>query len=240
MLFVFFGLLFTTGFRPLYCSGLPRPAGWIADYAGVIDASSYQQMNAIIQDLEQKTGAEIAVVSINNTGNDSIENFSVKLFKEWGIGKKGKDNGILLVSSIEDRKVKIEVGYGLEGILPDGLCGEILDKYVVPNYKNGEYGKGMAAGVFAIASVIAKDAGVALTGVTVETKQGKRGNTPGIIFQLIIFIIMVYVFIRHPFLFLLLLGMSGGGRGSGSGGFSGGFGGFGGGSSGGGGASRGW
>ena len=229
----------------LYAS-LPKPDGWVADYAGVIDASSYQQMNSVIQELEQKAGAEIAVVSVKNIGNESIDDFSVKLFKEWGIGKKGKDNGVLLVSSIEDRKVKIEVGYGLEGILPDGLCGEILDTYLVPYFKNGEYGKGMANGVFAVASVIAKDAGVELTGGNIEVKQvgltsPKKGSTLGIFLQFLFLIIMAFVFIRHPFLFLLFLGMSGGGgRGSSGGGFSGGFGGFGGGMSGGGGASRGW
>ncbi|MDO8734782.1 MAG: TPM domain-containing protein, partial [Elusimicrobiota bacterium] len=174
-------------------------------------------------------------------GNDSIDDFSVKLFKEWGIGKKGKDNGVLLISSIEDRKVKIEVGYGLEGILPDGLCGEILDTYIVPYFKDGEYGKGMAAGVVAVASVIVKDAGVELTGGTVEVRQGGRVSILGMFFQFLFLIVMALVFIRHPFLFLLFLGMSGGrGRGSGGGGFSGGFGGFGGGMSGGGGAGRSW
>ncbi|MDO8733940.1 MAG: TPM domain-containing protein, partial [Elusimicrobiota bacterium] len=83
-LFVLFSLLFAARFCPLHGSGLPKPAGWVADYAGVIDASSYQRMDAVIQELEQKTGAEIAVVTIKNTGNDSIDDFSVKLFKEWG------------------------------------------------------------------------------------------------------------------------------------------------------------
>ncbi|MFH0948498.1 MAG: TPM domain-containing protein [Elusimicrobiota bacterium] len=230
----------TTALSAEQKSGMPRPAGWVVDDAGVIDASSYQRMDATIQELEQKTGAEIAVVSIKNLGNDSIDDFSVKLFKEWGIGKKGKDNGVLLISSIEDKKVKIEVGYGLEGILPDGLCGEILDTYIVPCFKKGEYGKGMADGVLAVASVIAKDAGIELTGGTVDVHPGGRVGALGIFLQFLFLITIACIFIRHPFLFLLFLGMSGGGRGSSGGGFSGGFGGFGGGFSGGGGASRSW
>ncbi|MDD5688101.1 MAG: TPM domain-containing protein [Elusimicrobia bacterium] len=237
LIFIFFFLFSCSGLS--YGVDLPKPTGWVADYAGVIDDSSSQQMSAIIQELEQKTGAEIAVVTVKNLGNDSIENFSVQLFKRWGIGKKGKDNGVLLAASIDDRKVKIEVGYGLEGILPDGLCGEILDTYVIPNFKEGAYSKGLTTGVLAIASVIAKDAGVELTGGTIGVKQGGKSSPLGIFFQFLFFIIIIYVFIRHPFLFLLFLGTSGG-RGSGGGGFGGGFGGFGGGMSGGGGASRGW
>ncbi|MFH1541388.1 MAG: TPM domain-containing protein [Elusimicrobiota bacterium] len=241
ILFVFFNLMFAACFRQLHGGSLPKPANWISDETNTIDASSYQQINTIIQELEQKTGAEIAVVSVKNfVDSDSIEDFSAKLFKEWGIGKKGKDNGVLLISSIENKKLRIEVGYGLEGILPDGLCGEILDKYIVPYFKNGEYGKGMSTGVLAIASVIAKDAGIELTCGTVEIKQVGKVSKLGIFLRFLFLIMSIYIFIRHPFLFMLFLGMSGGGgRGLGGGGFSGG-GGFGGGFSGGGGASRGW
>ncbi|OGS45282.1 MAG: hypothetical protein A2539_08645 [Elusimicrobia bacterium RIFOXYD2_FULL_34_15] len=241
LLFIFFNLIIITCLgRLLFGTELPKPTGWVVDNAGIIDTQSSQQMSATIQELEQKTGAEIAVVTVKNLGNDSIENFSVNLFKKWGIGKKGKDNGVLLVSSIDDRKVKIEVGYGLEGILPDGLCGEILDKYVIPSFKEGAYGKGLAKGVLAIASVIAKDAGVELTGGKIDVKKDIKASPLGIFLQFLVLIIIIFIFIRHPFLFLLFMGMSGGGRGSSGRGFGGGFGGFGGGMSGGGGASRGW
>jgi uncharacterized protein len=227
-------------FNLLSSAELPRPANlWIVDFAGVMDAESYRQSNLVIQELERKTGAEIAVVTIKNLGNESIDSFSVQLFQKWGIGKKGKDNGVLLVAAIEDKKVKIEVGYGLEGILPDGLCGEILDTYVVPAFKKGAFSDGLMLGTFAIASVIAKDAGIELAGGMVAVSQSVKRSPISIFLRFLFFIIMFFVFIRHPFLFLMFLGMSGGSRGMG-GGFSGGFGGFGGGMSGGGGAGRSW
>jgi len=237
ILFVFFYFIFTI--KPLIAIELAKPNGWIADYAGILDSESYREINGVIIDLEKKTGAEISVVSIKSLEGDSIENFSVKLFEKWGIGKKGKDNGVLLLTSIEDRKVRIEVGYGLEGILPDGLCGEIIDTYIIPHFNKGIYGKGISLGVIAVASVIAKDAGVELSGGTIIVEQKGKVSLLGMILRILFFIMMIILFIRHPFLFLLFLGMSGG-RGRSGGGFSGGFGGFGGGMSGGGGASRGW
>ncbi len=240
---IFAGLcfLFIANFNLLRSAELPRPANsWVADYAGVLDSQSYQKMTGVIQELEQKTGAEIAVVTVKTLGNESIDDFSVRLFQKWGIGKKGKDNGVLLVAAIEDKKTKIEVGYGLEGILPDGLCGEILDRYVVPAFKKGEFGEGLTMGAIALASVIAKDASVELTGGMIAVSQPVKRSPLSMFLRFIFFIIMIFVFIRHPFLFFLFLGMASGGRGGGGGGFSGGFGGFGGGLSGGGGAGRSW
>ena len=219
-------------------SDFPKPAGWVADYAGVIEPQAYQKMTGVIQELEQKTGAEIAVVTVKKLENETIESFSVQLFKKWGIGKKGKDNGVLLIAAIEDRKVKIEVGYGLEGILPDGLCGEILDRYVIPAFKKGAFGEGLMMGTLALASVIAKDVGIELTGEMVAVGQPINRSPRSMILKLLLFIILIPIFIRHPFLLLLFLGAGRGG--GGGGGFSGGFGGFGGGLSGGGGAGRGW
>lgn len=232
--------LFLANFNILRSAELLRPANsWVADFAGVMDVESYRHANMVVQELEEKTGAEIAVVTVKSLGNESIDNFSVRLFQKWGIGKKGKDNGVLIVAAIEDKKTKIEVGYGLEGILPDGLCGEILDNYVIPAFKKGEFGDGLTLGTLAIASVIAKDAGVELTGGPVNVNQPVKKSPLSIFLRFLFFIIMLFVFIRHPFLFLLFLGMSGGGRGGG-GGFGSGFGGFGGGLSGGGGAGRSW
>lgn len=218
-----------------------KPIGFVSDFANILDSESYQKMKIITTELEQKTSSEIAVVTVKNTDGGSIEDFAVKLFEKWGIGKKGKDNGVLFLTSVEDRKVRIEVGYGLEGVLPDGLCGEILDKYVIPYFKQGDYSKGIIMGTAAITSIIAKDSNVELTGAIVPVSGKRKQSLVRIIFNLLFFLVLMFVFIRHPFLFLFFLG-TGGFRGgsSGRGGFSGGFGGFGGGLSGGGGASRGW
>ena len=219
---------------------LPGPVGYVSDYANVIDSESREKISSLISELEQKTGAEIAVVTIKTLESNSIDDYSVRLFEKFGIGKKDKNNGVLILAAIEDRKVRIEVGYGLEGILPDGLCGEIIDKYVIPGFKQGDYGKGLMTGVFVVASFIAKDANVEFTGTAVPAvDEPRKASTGKMIFNIIFIIVLIIIFIRHPFLFLLFMG--GGGRGS-SGGFGGGFGGggFGGGMSGGGGASRGW
>jgi len=229
---------------PFFGLNIPRPDNWVNDFAGVMDERSKLNATTAINELEQKTSCEIAVVTVKDLGGESIESAAVTLFKQWGIGKKGKDNGVLILVSVNDRKAKIEVGYGLEGILTDGTCGEILDKYMVPEFKNGNYSDGLTRGAYAVALVIAKDRGVELTGApiymgTPEHKQSIVRTIANVLFL----VIMIVIFIRNPMLFLLFLGMRGSGSGGrmGGGGFGGGgFGGFGGGMSGGGGASRGW
>lgn len=236
---VFNSLVITTLLKlNLFCF---QPKGWVSDFAKVIDEQTKQQIEKIITELEQKTSTEIAVISIETTGDYTIEEFATRLFEKWGIGKKGKDNGVLLVASIKDKKVKIEVGYGLEGILPDGLCGEILDKYVLPYFKNGDYSKGFLYGTAAIAKVIAKDAGVELTGeIYQDIKLKNEIDLLEVLVQILFLIIVFIIIFRYPFLVFWLLGSGGFSGGFGRGGFGGGFGGFGGGLSGGGGASRSW
>lgn len=223
-----------------YCVApdLPKPNGWVADYAGVINDSDKAQINAYLTELEQKTSAEVAVVTIESMGNDTVERVAVDLFAKWGIGKKGKDNGILFLTVLDEKKTRIEVGYGLEGILPDGKTGQILDSYVLPYYKQGDFSKGILSGSAVIAAVIANSAGVELTGLPVR-RQAAQQSRAHMLLKLLLLVILVPIFIKNPFLLLLLL--NSGSRGGG-GGFGGGFGGggFGGGMSGGGGSSRSW
>ena len=154
---------------------------------------------------------------------------------------------MLIFLTKKERKIRIETGYGVEGILPDGLTGQILDDYVVPFLKEGNYGKGLLNGTIALSQIIAKDAGVQLTGtVPYNSAYGprKKRSLGSRLFSFFFFIVLFFLVIRNPMLLpFLLLGMGGrgGGLGSGSsGGFGGGFGGFGGGLSGGGGAGRGF
>lgn len=212
-----------------------KPIGWVNDFAQIIDPSVEQEITATIKELEQKTSAEIAVVTILSLENEaSIEDFAVKLFQEWGIGKKDKDNGVLFLTVVQDKKTRIEVGYGLEPIITDGTAGYILDEFVIPYFLKEDYSQGIKMGTLAIASLIAKESGVELTGaIEVEPDSGK-----GSLLHLIWILFLIVIFIRHPFLFLFF-GMPSF-RGGNRGGFGGGFGGFGGGMSGGGGASRGW
>jgi uncharacterized protein len=217
---------------------LPKLTGWVSDFAGVMDDRSKQNAAAVIQELEQKTSAEIAVVTVRNIGEVPIESYAADLFKQAGIGKKDKNNGVLLIAAMENRKVKIEVGYGLEGVLTDGTCGAILDSSVLPSFKEGNFGQGLALGTLAIASKIAQESGVQLTGGYVADQPVRTKSLARTIFNLLFLVVLIIVFIKNPLLLLLFLG--GGRGGGGGGGFGGGFGGFGGGSSGGGGASRGW
>lgn len=219
-----------------------RPAGYVSDFANVMNPSDRAAVGQTLTELEQKTGAQVAVVTLKSLEGGQIDDFANRLFARWGIGKKGKDNGLLLIASIEDRKVRIETGYGFEGVLPDAAAGRLIDQYVRPAFRAGDYSGGLRKGAEALASVAASASGVQLTGFQNQERYSSsqpHDRKGGGIFQLIFFVIMIIAVIRHPWLLLLFMGGGGGGRGGGGFG-GGGFGGFGGGMSGGGGASRGW
>ncbi len=217
----------------------------VNDFAGVISSTEEEQMETLAREVFQKTGAAIVVATVENMGGLSEEAYAVQLFQKWGIGQSGEDKGLLILLAMEERQVHIEVGYGLEGLIPDGLAGEILDQYALPDFQNDNYGRGLYRSMLAAADIIAKDAGVQITGtqsiVRRSTSERESGSGFGGIFMILLFIFLMIV-TRGRILPWILLGMMSGGRGGGfkGGGFGGGFGGFGGGMSGGGGASRGF
>jgi uncharacterized protein len=139
-------------------SRIPNPRArdgtWVTDMPRALRAETVARLNATIGDLERTTGAEMAVVVISSLDGLSVEEAAVKLFQLWGIGKKGKDNGLLLLWSTGDRRVRVEVGYGLEGALPDGKVGAILDTYVIPKFKAGAFDQGLIDGVDALVRVV--------------------------------------------------------------------------------------
>jgi len=215
-----------------------RPSGFVNDYAGVFMPQQKQLLERQLQELEQKTGAEVTVVTLDTLDGGEIDDFANRLFAAWGIGKKGKDNGVLLLAAIKDRKGRIEVGYGLEGVIPDGLAGRIMRNEMFPDFKTGNYAAGMTKGAQTVARLIAKDEGVSLNGMPRRGTENYGKKRKKGLFDFIFMIVVVIIVIRNPWLLIFFLGSgSGGGR---SGGFGGGFGGFGGGMSGGGGASGGW
>ena len=225
----------------------PQPRGAVNDFANLIDPASEEKMEALAREVLQKTGTAIVVVTVPTIGEGEETSMYVnKLYQAWGIGKKGEDKGVLIFLTVKERKIRIETGYGVEGILPDGLVGEIRDKYFKPQLQLGNYGQAFYDTMYVLSSYIAKDANVELSGSPAPMKPKARTEPKGInISSLIILLILAFFFFgtktgRSVLPWLLLLLMSGGGRGGGGygggGGFGGGFGGFGGGSSGGGGA----
>ncbi|MGQ9856955.1 MAG: TPM domain-containing protein [Fervidobacterium sp.] len=135
----------------------PTPLKYINDYVGVVDEKYAQAIVKIGSDLEEKTTAQITVVVIDNLQGLTVEEYALQLFREWGIGQKKEDNGVLLLVAVNDREMRIEVGYGLEGAIPDGKAGRILDEYVIPYFKEGDYSRGVYYGYIALAQEVAKE-----------------------------------------------------------------------------------
>jgi uncharacterized protein len=233
---------------------VPPPAP-VVDLAGIIDDAVQTKINRYLRELEQKTTAQFAILTITSLAGQSIEDFSINIAHDkWKLGQKGKDNGVLMTVALMDKKYRIEVGYGLEGVLPDSLVGGIGRQYLVPYFRKGDYSSGIYAAALVIINEIATDAGVKITGLPAIRKSHpaetrKKSSSPfGKIAGLLIFLVIFFIFIRNPrsFLALMLLSAMGGRRGpwggSGGGFGGGGFGSFGGGGGGfgGGGASGGW
>ena len=227
----------------------PKPAGAVNDFAGVIPARYAGPMENLAREVLEKTGTAVVVAAMETIGDNDLNDYANRLYQAWGIGKKGEDKGILIFLAVKERRVRIETGYGVEGILPDGLAGEILDRHAIPWLKKGDYGQGLAEAMAAVSAVVAKAAGVPLTGAQPPQRRKVRTERGLGIGQILLLILAAGFLLgtrqgRAMLPWLLLLLMSGGsGRrgGDGFGGFGGGgFGGFGGGSSGGGGAGRGF
>lgn len=137
------------------CWGIPaRPQGWVSDFAGILSQQTTSQINAICAEVKSTTGAEIAVVTVNSLEGMEIEEYAVRLFSQWGIGERDKDNGVLLLIAPNERKARIEVGYGLEPIITDGRAGEILRGVVLPYFRQGDYNQGVLEGSRALAALI--------------------------------------------------------------------------------------
>lgn len=230
-----------------FAQALPRPVGYVNDFANVIPADDEQRMEQIIAAVKKQTGAEMAVVTVETMSPyATIEDYGIALADAWKVGSSADDAGVILILALAERKVRIEVGYGLEGALPDGKTGGILDDYVVPDLRSGDYGAGLLNGVAAIAQVIADEYNVTLSGVDVAPQAAGDGGASGL--GNLFYLLFVLVAFGGRWFFWPLLfagrrrGFFGGGFGAGMHGGSGGsgFSGFSGGGFGGGGASRGF
>ena len=129
-------------------------SAFVANPDGIISEETVYQLNTMLQNLEAKNKAEIAVVVLNSIGDNDIFDFGVELFERWSIGKKGSDNGLLILFVLDQRKIRFETGYGLEGILPDAICKRIQMNEMVPYFKEGNYDEGMIRGVQKVVETI--------------------------------------------------------------------------------------
>jgi uncharacterized protein len=243
-----------------------HPTGYVTDLAGAIAPETKSRLEALATEVQQKTGAQMAIVTVHSLEGQSVENYAVDLYKQLGVGSKQDNRGVLLLVSPDERKYRIEVGYGLEPVINDARAGD-AGRAMVPFLRQGDYNSATETAAWMLAKYVADDRGVTLTGqpparVARQQDGHSGGGTP---LWLIIGVFLFIWFISRssgsgrgggggsgwwiwPLLFSNLgRGGRGGGSGWGGGGFGGGgdsggggFGGFGGGSSGGGGASGSW
>ncbi len=134
-----------------------KPQGFVSDFANIIDSKTRLDLENKLTQFEKQNGVEIAIVTVNNLDKETVETYAVKLFEEWKIGKSGKDNGILLLVAPNEREVRIEVGYGLEGTITDLLANKIIQQEIIPQFKRNNYSEGIANGVNSIIGIISKD-----------------------------------------------------------------------------------
>ena len=251
---------------PLQSPDQLKPQGYVNDFANVLSPSGREQLTALCTEVDQKAQAQIAIVTVKSLGGRSVEDYSLDLATRWGVGPKQKDRGVMILLAVEDHKYRFEVGYGLEGILPDGRVGG-FGREAVPYLRQNNYDAALLLMTRRVANVIAADRGVGLTPSPQETGQSRaqwqvsqRGQLVGMIVLFFIFLFVVFQLPRilrggprnryyrrgggNWWIGPMMGGFGGGGFGgggwSGGSGGGGGFGGFGGGSFGGGGASGSW
>src|SRR6201995_5484270 len=243
-LLALFGLLLAWS-SPLWAErvqDLPQPTNYVSDFAGVLSPATQAYLNNLCLQLDRQAHAQIAVVTVKNLDGEPIENFATALEDKWKVGKKGTDRGLLLILATDDRKYRIEVGYGLEGILPDGKVGDI-GRAMVPYLRQNDYDGAVTMAVRQIAGVIAADAGVTLnTGLrpAYAPAQQPRPLSLGEVLVLGVILLLVIFFLARVggsgllgFLLGMFMGGGGGGGWGGRGGGGGDWGGGGGGDGGG-------
>lgn len=218
----------------------PAPTEWVTDPAGFLSEGARRSLNARLQRYERDTGHQVIVWIGRDTGGVPLEEWAARTFEAWGIGRKGQDDGVALFVLADERKLRIEVGYGLEGVVPDAIAHRIIDEQIVPRLGEGRNDEAISAGVSALLLTIGGERGPPAAPISPRVQP--RPSLGRSILWAVVGLALLLLFITHPrlamyFLFSILSGgRHGGGFGSGrGGGFSGG-----GGRSGGGGASGSW
>src|SRR6185312_53054 len=185
-----------------------KPEGYVSDFAGVIDAQSRAQLEDYAARVERATGAQLAFVTIPSLQGEPIEDVTIDLFKAWGVGQKKKDNGAMLLLSIQDRRSRLEVGGGLGGAVTDGMSGLLLDD-MRPELRQGRYGLAMIQAAVRLGGTIARDQGVEIP-PPASYQRPRRISPDSLPWPLILFgIFLLFAFLRRA---------GGGYRGGGGGG----------------------
>src|SRR6516165_3399769 len=138
-----------------------KPQGYVNDFAGVLSEGTREQITALCRQADQKAHAQIAVVTVRSLDDVPVEDFANKLYERWGVGYKGENRGVLILLAVDDKKYRVEVGYGLEPILPDGKVGG-FGREILPSLRQGDYSAALLHLTASVARVIATDRGVAL------------------------------------------------------------------------------
>ncbi|KYZ76530.1 hypothetical protein AXX12_08860 [Anaerosporomusa subterranea] len=227
----------------------PKPTTniYVQDYAGVLSGETKSRIQSLSSNLAQKTKAQVVVVTVKSIEGAALEEYALAMLRQWGIGDAQLNNGVLLLVATGDRQSRVEVGYGLEGRLPDAKTGRIQDEYMIPYFKTGDYDKGVLNGYLAIAGEVAKEYNLELKADARPGPQSRPAQQSGgwddlpwwlkIVLGagLLGLVIIDWIFFGGRITYLLFMLLRGGKGGGGGGG-----GGFGGGSGGGGGSSRRW
>lgn len=185
-------LLFLLWVSPLPARDIPKLSGHVNDTAGMLHTSTQRQLEAVLTDLEKTDSTQVAVLTIDSLEGDSLEDFSMRVAEQWKIGQKGSDNGAILLVARRDRKIRIEVGYGLEGRLTDLTAGRIIRNVIAPRFKSGRFDQGISEGVGAIIAAVRGE----FTAPARPASRKVGRNTGGLPVGLLLMLFFVYVVSR--------------------------------------------
>ena len=175
----------------VFAAKVPALRGRVNDYANVISSHDEQEMNNYLAAVEQKTGAQVAVLTVPSLQGEDIASYAFKVCEEWQLGKNGKDNGALLLLAMEERDLRLEVGYGLEDKLTDVKCGLILRTVIIPEFREGSYSSGLLKGVKNISGIVTDNAELVTRRVAEEDEPNE--DAEGFVFAIIYLIIFFLV-----------------------------------------------
>ncbi len=190
-LFIITAVLLT----PVFALKVPALDGPVVDKAGVISSRDETVIEQMLMELESATTAQVAVLTVPDLSGESIEEYSLAVAEEWKLGQAGKDNGALILLALKERKVRIEVGYGLEADLTDAKSGYIIREVILPQLREGNYAQGLYDGASAVGGVILKTADISAEQIAKSNEAASRQSSSsraGIPFNLVVFILIIF------------------------------------------------